>query len=143
MIKRLLLFVLIGSWLFSFLDWKIIQFTRLGRPGLVEWMHDHEKQYAAVTRGLELVLCAPCLAFKPVFDDALLGVETSKEQQNVIVHAPRLSRDGFYHLVKRGDSWTFVSWREWFFYWTPIVLVWWLMVRDLFYSRSPWWWRKQ
>lgn len=136
MIKHLFLYIVIMTWLFAFLDWKIVRFTRLQHPALVEWMHTHELHYARITRSAELILCAPCLPLKPIFGEALLRVETSQEEQTAIVHAPFWNKDGFYHLAKRGDSWTFVSWRDWFVYWFPVTLVWWLIVSNL---RRLWW----
>ena len=129
--KKLVLYLLVMTWLFSLLDWKVIQTTRLNRPEWTDWMHAHERQYAFVTRGLELALCAPCLAFKPILSDALMRVEASREQQAAITHAPRPDWLGFYHLVKRGDSWTFVSWLSWFLYWLPVSVVWWLLWRRI------------
>jgi len=87
-------------------------------------MHENEKFYAFITRSIELVLCAPALALKPIFYTAALSVEASKEEQESVTHAPRPDWSGLYQLPIRGESWTFVSWFWWFAYWVPISLMW-------------------
>jgi hypothetical protein len=125
---KYLLYVIIAGFLFSYLDWQVIHLTRLSRPEWKEWMHAHERQYAAITGTLEFVLCAPALALKPVFYNAILSSKASQEEQDAITHAPKPDWRGFYHLPVRGQSWTFVSWLSWFLYWTPISLIWWRII---------------
>lgn len=130
--KKLIIYVLLCAFLFAFLDWKVVHMTRLARPEWKEWMHAHEKQYALVTRSVELALCPPAVALKPLFYAAAVSVEASQEEQNAILHAPKPDLKGFYHLPVRGQSWTFVSWAWWFAYWVPVSVVWWLYARRFF-----------
>lgn len=129
---RLATYVLICSFLFSFLDWKVIHYTRIANREWLEWMHAHERQYAAVTRTAEFILCAPALSLKPIFYAAIVSSEASQEEQDAILHAPKPDLKGFYHLPVRGQSWTFVSWFWWFSYWIPVSLIWWLFARRFF-----------
>lgn len=121
--KRLLFYVFVFSWLFGYLDWMSIKLTRLVHPEWVGWMHAHESTYTMI-RIPELVVCAPCLAALPLWQTVFKHTEASDEQQSWITHAPEPDSHGFYHLVKRGESWTFVSWATWFLYWLPPSLVW-------------------
>jgi hypothetical protein len=125
--KKLLAYVLVMTYLFSFLDWKVIHFTRWVDRGWLDWMHANEQTYAITTQAVEMFLCAPALALKPVFMEAMKRVEASQEEQNAVTHAPRPTWAGFYHLPVRGESWTFVNWVWWFIYWLPISLIWYLL----------------
>ena len=126
---KLFLYVLILSFLFGVLDWQSVHLTRWAYPDWLEWMHGHEKQYALITRPIEFVLCTPCMALKPIFYDAAMNVGASQEEQDAVTHAPRLDWNGFYHLVDRRTSWTFVPWFWWFVYWLPPSLLWWRVAR--------------
>lgn len=121
---KILLYVLLASFLFSLLDWKVIQFTRLNNREWLDWMHAHEQQYAAVTRTAETILCTPAMALKPIFYYAIMRAETNKEQRDAITHAPPPTWAGFYHLPVRGQPWKFVSWFAWFGYWLAPSFVW-------------------
>jgi hypothetical protein len=129
---KLLRYILICSFLFALLDWKVIHYTRWSDRSWLEWMHAHEGAYAAMTNSLELALCAPAMALKPVFAEALKRVEASQEEQDAVTHAPGVSLAGFYHLPVRGESWTFVPWSAWLLYWTPIGVIWYLVVKRLY-----------
>lgn len=129
--KRLFVYIVLCAWLFSFLDWKVVQYTRLQNRDWLDWMHAHEKTYATVTHWTEIALCAPAIALKPIFYDVLMSVEAAKEEQDSVTHAPRPDWHGFYQLVDRRYSWTFVSWFAWFAYWLPLSLIWLIFVRWL------------
>lgn len=126
--KRLAVYILLCAWLLSLLDWKVVQFTRLKNREWLDWMHEHERTYALVTRSIGYVICTPAMALKPIFYDVLMSVEAAEEEQRWITHAPRPSWRGFYHLTDRRYSWTFVSWLHWFAYWLPLSLLWWLTI---------------
>ncbi len=126
--KRILL-IFIASFLFGYLDWQSVHQTRWVRPEWKDWMHTHEKQYALISRPVEFVLCTPCMALKPIFYNAAMSAEASQEEQDAITHAPKMDGRGFYHLVDRQTSWTFVSWVWWFIYWLPPSLVWWMLTK--------------
>lgn len=126
---KMLKYIVICAWLFALLDWKVIELTRFQNREWLDWMHAHEREYAAITRTAELILCTPAMALKPLFSEAMLNVEASKEAQDAVVHAPKMSLQGFYHLPVRGQSWTFVSWTSWFSYWAAPSLIWWMMAR--------------
>ncbi len=132
MTRKMAGYILICAFLFSYLDWRVIHYTRTVNRDWLEWMHAHEKQYALVTRPVELLLCAPAMALKPLFYYAEVSVEASQEEQDSILHAPKPTWMGFYYLPVRGESWTFVSWIWWFLYWLPINLVWWFYARRFF-----------
>lgn len=123
-------YILVCAWLFAALDWKSVEYTRLQNREWLEWMHQNEKTYAVITRTAQVVLCTPAMALKPIFYDAMMSVEAAKEEQEWITHAPRPSKDGFYHLTDRRYSWTFVSWFSWFAYWLPPSLAWLFVVRS-------------
>lgn len=127
--RRLSAYIIICSFLFSYLDWRVVHFTRLADRRWLEWMHAHERQYALATRTVEMILCAPAVGLKPLFYIASVSSEASQEEQNSILHAPKPDWKGFYHLPKRGESWTFVGWIWWFLYWLPISLVWYVAAR--------------
>lgn len=128
---KLLLYVVVCAWLFALLDWKVIELTRLEDRDLLDWMHNHEREYALVTGTAEIILCTPALPLKPLFSEALMSVEASTEGQRAVTHAPRLNTSGFYHLPVRGQSWTFVSWMAWITYWTPPSLLWWMILKRM------------
>jgi hypothetical protein len=128
---RLLIYILVCAFLFAVLDWKVVHYTRLANRDWLDWMHAHERQYALITRSVELVVCAPALALKPLFYVAALSSEASQEEQESVLHAPKPDLSGFYHLPVRGQSWTFVSWVWWALYWTPISLIWWRFARQI------------
>ncbi len=130
--KKLPAYIILCAYLFALLDWQVIHYTRIANRDWLDWMHAHEKQYALVTRSVEFVLCAPALALKPIFYNAILSTQASQEEQDAIQHAPRPTLVGFYHLPVRGQSWTFVLWVWWFAYWLPLSLVWWLFARRYF-----------
>jgi len=129
---KLLSYVLLLSWLFALLDWKTVHVTRWTHPEWKDWMHANERRYANVTSIIEPVLCMPCMALKPIFYAALMGVEASQEEQDAITHAPEPTRFGFYHLVDRQTSHTFVSWLAWFGYWLVPSLIWWRFSKRFF-----------
>ncbi len=135
---RLLRYVLVCAFLFSFLDWKVIAFTRLANRDWLEWMHAHEQEYATVTNIIEFIVCAPALALKPIFTESMKRVEASQEEQDAITHAPGPDALGFYHLPKRGESWTFVPWLAWVLYWLPISLIWFRFARQIVARRLKW-----
>lgn len=130
--KRLAVYVFMMAWLFSLLDWKVIQFTRLRDRSWLDWMHAHEKVYSLVTTIPEYLLCTPAMALKPVFYDVFMSVEAAKEEQDAVTHAPRPNWRGFYHLTDRRYSWTYVGWLSWFLYWLPLSLIWWRFARRYF-----------
>ena len=66
----------------------------------------------------------PCMAVRPLFLEAFKRVGASQEEQDAITHAPNIDATGFYKLMRRGESWTFVPWLAWFLYWLPPSLVW-------------------
>jgi hypothetical protein len=129
---KLFRYILVCAFLFSFLDWKVIQFTRLQNRDWLDWMHAHEQEYGAITRAAELVLCTPALALKPIFLESMKRVEASQEEQDAITHAPLPDSQGFYHLPRRGESWTFVPWLAWFLYWLVPSVIWWMGARRFF-----------
>lgn len=129
--KKLLMYVVVCGWLFALLDWKVIELTRFYLPELKNWMHSNEHIYALVTRTIEMILCTPAVALKPVFQEVLMAVEAAKEQQDAIIHAPRMNWQGFYQLTDRNYSWTFVPWIAWIVYWIPPSLIWWLVVQKI------------
>jgi hypothetical protein len=131
---RLIRYILVCGFLFALLDWKVVHYTRLANREWLEWMHAHEKQYAALTWTAEMILCAPAVALKPLFYTAALSSEASQEEQDAVLHAPKPTPAGFHHLPVRGQSWTFVSWIWWLLYWLPISLLWWLIARKV----TPW-----
>lgn len=122
--RHLLPYILLMSFLFALLDWKVIEVTRFQHPEWKEWMHSHETVYSNVIYSLEYVLCAPAMALKPIFYYAAVSTQASQEQQEAILHAPKPDWTGFYHLPVRGQSWTFVSWLDWFVYWLPQSIIW-------------------
>jgi len=125
-------FILVLSFLFGFLDWQSVHQTRWLHPEWKDWMHAHEKQYAFITRPVEFVVCTPCMALKPIFYNAAMSTQAPQEEQDAITHAPKMDRSGFYHLVDRRYSWTFVPWFWWFAYWLPLSAIWWMMTRRFF-----------
>lgn len=132
MAVKVLRYVVVCAFVFAMLDWQIVKLTRFTHPEWKDWMHGHETQYALTVHTLETVLCPPAVALKPLFYFAALSVEASKEQQAAINHAPGPDWSGFYKLMKRGDSWTFVSWFWWFLYWTPVTVIWWRFAKRFF-----------
>lgn len=128
---KLPVYIIVCAFLFALLDWKVVHYTRIANRDWLEWMHRHEKQYAALTWTAEMVLCAPAVGLKPLFYAAALSSEASQEEQNAVLHAPKPDWRGFYRLPVRGQSWTFVSWAWWFLYWLPISLIWYLCMRRL------------
>jgi hypothetical protein len=133
--RKLLVYILLCGWLFSLLDWKVVQYTRLRDRDWLDWIHKHEKTYALVTRSFEYVLCTPAMALKPIFYDVFMAVEAAKEEQDSITHAPRPNWKGFYHLTDRRYSWTFVSWLSWLLYWLPLSVLWHRFIWRRFDSR--------
>lgn len=129
---KLVYYVLICAFLFALLDWKVVQYTRIANRDWLDWMHRQERAYALVTRSVEVLLCPPAVALKPLFYAAALSVEASQEQQESILHAPKPDWKGFYHLPVRGQAWTFVSWFWWFLYWLPVSLIWWFFAQRFF-----------
>jgi hypothetical protein len=127
--KKLLLFVLVGSYALAYMNWKSVQYTRLTHPELKEWAHAHETTYAAAINVFRYAVCPPCSILEPVLFATFKRVEASKEQQESITHAPDPDWKGFYHLTRRGDSWTFVPWSAWVLYWVPLSAVWLRMIR--------------
>ena len=127
--KKVLLYILIMSWLFTALDWKIVHATRWTHPEWKDWMHAHEKPYMYITQPLEIILCTPCIALKPIFYEAMKNVEAGQVERDSITHAPDISIYGFYHLVERGQPWTFVPWWSWFLYWLSPSVVWWFFIK--------------
>jgi hypothetical protein len=132
---KMIRYVTICAFLFAYLDWRVVHYTRIADRAWLEWMHAHEQQYALVTRTVEFVLCAPALALKPIFYHAALSAEASQEEQESILHADKPNAKGFYHLPVRGQSWTFAGWVWWFLYWTPISWMWWLVVKRFAWLR--------
>lgn len=128
---KLVLYIVICAWLFAFLDWQSIHLTRWQSRELLDWAHAHEQQYATVTRAAELIICTPAMSLKPIFQDIMMQVEASREEQEAITHAPTANTQGFYHLPKRGESWTFVSWASWFTYWIPPSILWWMITKRI------------
>lgn len=125
-------YILICAFLFALLDWKVVHYTRLANRDLLDWMHEHEKQYAVVTRTAEFIICTPALALKPVFYYAAMSAEASQEEQDAVLHSLKPTLAGFYHLPVRGQSWTFVSWFWWFAYWLPLSVIWWLVIQRIY-----------
>ena len=126
---KLLLYILTCTYLFARLDWFVVHYTRTMNRAWLERTHAHERQYAALTRSVELVLCAPAMALKPIFYHSFMDVEASAEEQEAILHGPKPDWRGFYTLPVRGQSWTFVSWSAWAVYWLVPSLVWVLVAR--------------
>lgn len=129
--KTCLLYIVLLSWLFGFMDWQTVHLTRWVDRSWLDWMHAHETQYAAITRPLETILCTPCMAFKPLTHYWSMKVQASQEEQDAIIHAPEPDARGFYHLPKRGESWTFVPWASWFGYWFAPSLLWFYLLHKL------------
>lgn len=122
---KLLPYILIFSWLFGMLDWKVVHLTRWQNRAYLDWMHAHEQLYALVTEAVELVVCTPCFALKQISYEIAKQVEASPEEQAAITHAPGMSWQGFYRLAERGKSWTFIPWTSWLTYWFAPTLIWW------------------
>lgn len=127
--KKIFVYILIFSWLFAFIDWKVIHVTRWTRPEYKDAMHNAERTYALVTRTAETILCAPCMALKPVFLETMKRVEASQEEQDAITHAPAMNAQGFYQLPERGMSWTFVPWGLWLIYWSAPSVLWFVVIK--------------
>jgi hypothetical protein len=136
---RTITFILVCSFAFAWLDWQTVHQTRWVHPEWKDWMHGHERLYANVTRPVEFVLCTPCLALKPLFYNAAMSVSASQEEQDAITHAPKMNERGFYHLVDRRYSWTFVGWFWWFLFWLPLSVLWWSILRHIQNRRSAHW----
>lgn len=129
--RKILLYILICSYLFGLLDWSVIHSTRWANRDWLDWMHKHERTYAVLTTGAEAILCTPCLALKPLFVEAIKRSRASQEEQDAITHAPLPNWSGFYHLVRREESWTFVPWSAWFLNWlVPSILWLWVMLKS-------------
>lgn len=126
---KLFVYILVCAFLFSLLDWKVVHYTRIANRERLEWMHTHERAYGFVTKTVELVLCAPAFALKPLFYMAILSSEASQEEQDAVLHAPKPTLIGFHHLPVRGESWTFVPWVYWFLYWLAPSVVWFVIAR--------------
>ena len=120
------------AWLFALLNWKVVHLTRWIYPEWKEWMHAHERDYAAIMRTAQVVLCLPCIALEPIFFNALMRVEASAEESAALTHAPEMNMRGFYRLMRRGEAWTFISWWDWFVYWIPPSLLWWQFAKRFF-----------
>jgi hypothetical protein len=125
---RLIIYVLMISYLLAGLDWWVIHATRWQNRAWLDWMHAHERQYALVTRWGGWILGGPAMALKPIFYNAFMSVQASQQEKEAITHAPRMNLSGFYHLPVRGEGWTFTSWAEWFVYWFIPSLTWWFIV---------------
>lgn len=131
-LANLLLYILIMSWVFSMIDWQVIYLTRFSHPEWKDWMHTHEKQYAAIKGTAELILSTPSIPLKPIFAHAIKMSSTSYEQRKAITHAPDPTWKGFYRPVVRGEPYVYISWLSWFLYWLGPVFFWfWLVQRTL------------
>jgi hypothetical protein len=128
---RILIYIIVMSFIFALLDWKVISITRLQSREWLDWMHSHEKQYQVLTQAVEYGLCTPALALKPIFYYSIVSSVASQEQQDSILHAPKPTLQGFYLLPVRGDAWTFVPWTAWFIYWIPQAILWILAVEKI------------
>jgi hypothetical protein len=128
---RMSVYIVVMSFIFALLDWSVISTTRLQNREWLDWMHSHEKQYQVVTQVIEYTLCTPALALKPIFYHSIVSSVASQEQQASILHVPKPDLKGFYHLLVRGESWTFVSWTAWFIYWLPQAILWLLAVEKI------------
>jgi hypothetical protein len=131
---KLFYYILICSYLFALLDWKVVHYTRTVNRSWLDWMHAHERQYANVTRSVELVVCTPAMMLKPVFYHSFMDVEAGEQEQAAILHTPKPDWRGFWNLPVRGEGWTFVSWSAWAAYWLVPSLVWILAVRRFLWA---------
>lgn len=127
--RKFLVYFLVVSWLLAFVDWQSVHLTRWVHRDWLDWMHQHEKTYALLTRTGGLIACTPCMAFKPLFYFSMQYSQASQEERDAITHAPAPSWTGFYVLLERGTSWTFVPWIAWFVFWTGPSAIWFLIVR--------------
>lgn len=125
---KLLLFILACAILFSALDVSVIYFTRFHNRALLDWMHNHEKPYAFVTRSVEALICAPALALKPIVSHWLIKLITTEEQEKSITHAPPPSLAGFYAIRDRAEGYFFVPWYLWGLWWLLWSLVWYVLI---------------
>jgi len=120
----MILFVLLCVVLFSALDVGVVYYTRFVNRGLLDWMHDHEKPYAAVTVSAEVLICTPALAFKPVVSYWLTKWILTDAEEKTVLHAPPPSWAGFWLMLDRADGYFFIPWRLWASVWLLLSLAW-------------------
>lgn len=147
MLKRLIPYVILMTWLLAQMDWQPIHYA---------WWH--YGQYPAYARdwqtwsGVRMwtarILCPPCGALAEQYYYVLMEIEAgSAEQADVLPaghqHNP-LNPHGdwsFYWGQGEGAEWRRVSMLAFYLYWLPWSVAWWLVVGDLFHGRRPWWLR--
>lgn len=129
---RLVVFVLLCAILFSALDFGVVYYTRFANRDLLDWMHEHEKGYALITRSVEALICTPALALKPIVNHWLNEWILTEDQQNSITHAPPPSLAGFWLMRDRAEGYYFMPWRLWGFWWLLWSLAWYFLVARAF-----------
>lgn len=125
---KFVLFVLLCAVLFSALDVGVVYYTRFVNRGLLDWMHNHERQYLYLTVPAELLICTPALALKPIVGHWLMVWITTQQQQESITHAPPPSLAGFYTVQDRADGYFFVPWSIWGLWWFLWSLAWYFWI---------------
>jgi hypothetical protein len=147
MIKRLFVYVVIMTWIFTMMDWapihqSYLKYNNWPDQSVYEWW----PRWSAIKDITGKVLCPPCKMLAEPYYFAFFEVEAGIDEQTDLYrkHAPYLGilGNGFYWGQGGEDNsnaWKFVSWEAWFLYWLPYIVIWWTIWGDLFYLRKPWW----
>lgn len=151
MVKRLVFYVVIVTWIFAMLDWVPIhrswqQYGYFPDPSVNQWWG----RWTSFRTTLAKIVCPPCGALAENWYFSFFEVEAGLRERGDLLtnHAPYsgnpLLPDGprfWWGQGGAGNSnpWKPVSMIAWYMYWLPPTLIWWVIVGDFFYRRRPWW----
>lgn len=143
--KRLITFIILVTALFARLDWypihaSYVQYGTFPHESVHTWWN----KWSAFRYQLSW-LCPPCAAFAEHYYFVYFEIEGGlDEQQDLLLkHIPEgayegvISQHGFWWGQGGEDNsnpWKRVSLLSWYLYWLPYTIIWWLVVRKVFYD---------
>jgi hypothetical protein len=147
MMNRLLVYIILVTWVFAKMDWDPIHQSYLKYN---DWPHSSVQtwwgKWSSVKDITGKIFCPPCKVLAEPYFFVLFEVEASPREQDDLCkkHAPdcKIFASGFWWGQGGEDNsnpWKFVSWPAWLLYWLPYTIIWWIFVKDFFYLRRPWW----
>ena len=153
MTKRLLIYLVLVTWIFAKMDWMPIHRSYLQHN---DWPHASVDgwwpRWSAVRYWSALIICPPCAAAAEHYYFVLFEVEAGLAERDdlLLKHIPDgyeyegvLSLHGFWlgqGGEDNGNPWKHVSLLTWWLYWLPYTIIWWFVyARDLFAWRVPGW----
>jgi hypothetical protein len=86
-VSRLVAYIVIVTWLFSLLDWRLVDWKYNNRDHR-SWLDRHEQLYSDVVVGFNILVCTPCVALKPFFYRSLVIVDAPFQEQMDLWHGP-------------------------------------------------------